>query len=315
MNSGEEILKAFRTYYETAELQTVTDPNIILDLKAKLDAGGWYDDFEVDRVAAVEVNPKAKQGDLIAAIAPVADRLVKRYKAAAAKQLAAVESRDEKAARDERSALAHFKKDIGAFQRMYSFLSQMFDYGNTAIEKRFVFYRRLSPLLEFGREREGVDLSKIKLTHYALKSQGNTPLALADGEAPKLAPLKEAGSGSVNEKERARLSEIIERVNTLFEGDLTDDDQLVYVNNVLKGKLLESEELTMQAANNTKAQFANSPTLSKELLNAIMDAYAAHSTMSKQALDSAQVREGLKEVLLGPGQLYEALRERGGDAP
>lgn len=30
--------------------------------------------------------------------------------------------------------------------------------------------------------------------------------------------------------------------------------------------------------------------------------------MSKQALDSAKVREGLKDVLLGPGQLYEALR-------
>ena len=28
--------------------------------------------------------------------------------------------------------------------------------------------------------------------------------------------------------------------------------------------------------------------------------------MSKQALDSEAVREGLKEVLLGPGRLYEA---------
>ena len=30
--------------------------------------------------------------------------------------------------------------------------------------------------------------------------------------------------------------------------------------------------------------------------------------MSKQALDSVKVREGLKDVLLGPGKLYEALR-------
>jgi len=36
------------------------------------------------------------------------------------------------------------------------------------------------------------------------------------------------------------------------------------------------------------------------------------STMSKQALDSAQTRDGLKDVLLGPGQLYEALRWKGG---
>jgi type I restriction enzyme R subunit len=33
--------------------------------------------------------------------------------------------------------------------------------------------------------------------------------------------------------------------------------------------------------------------------------------MSKQA-DSERVREGLKDVLLGPVQLYEALREKAG---
>jgi type I restriction enzyme R subunit len=30
--------------------------------------------------------------------------------------------------------------------------------------------------------------------------------------------------------------------------------------------------------------------------------------MSKQALDSEKVRSGLKDILLGPAQLYEALR-------
>jgi len=90
------------------------------------------------------------------------------------------------------------------------------------------------------------------------------------------------------------------------------DDQLIYVNNVIKGKLSESEELRVRARNNTKAQFANSPTLTTEIMNAVMDALAAHETMSKQALGSESVREGLKDVLLGPAQLYEALRERDG---
>jgi type I restriction enzyme R subunit len=197
---------------------------------------------------------------------------------------------------------------------MYSFLSQMFDYGNTAVEKRFLFFRRLMLLLEFGREREGVDLSKVTLTHHALRNLGKTSLPLGDDEAPRLAPLTEAGSGAINEKEKARLAEIIARVNDLFEGELTDDDQLVYVNSVIKGKLLESQELAEQAVNNTKAQFANSPTLSQEILNAVMGALAAHTTMSKQALDSERVREGLKDVLLGPAQLYEALRERAGQS-
>ena len=103
MNSAEEILKAFKTYYETAELEAVTDPNIVSICKAKLDAGGYYDDFEVDRVAAVEVDPKARQGDLVAAIKPVADRLLKRYKAARERKITAGERADEKSARQLRT--------------------------------------------------------------------------------------------------------------------------------------------------------------------------------------------------------------------
>ena len=114
----------------------------------------------------------------------------------------------------------------------------------------------------------------------------------------------------VQEKERALLAEIIDRVNDLFAGEMTDGDKLVYVNNVLKGKLLEAELLVQQAQSNSKEQFAHSPDLDSELTNAILDAYAAHTAMSKQALDSQQVRQGLKEALLGPAQLYEALRAR-----
>ena len=193
---------------------------------------------------------------------------------------------------------------------MYSFLSQMFDYGNTAVEKRFLFFRRLMPLLEFGREREGVDLSKVTLTHHALRNLGKTALGLGDGESPKLAPLTEAGSGAINEKERARLAEIIARVNELFEGELTDDDQLVYVNNVIKGKLLESQELAEQAVNNTKAQFANSPTLSKETHERDHRG-ARRSHDDEQA--GARLREGARGPEGRPARPGAALRGAAGE--
>ena len=106
----------------------------------------------------------------------------------------------------------------------------------------------------------------------------------------------------------ALLAEIIQRMNDLFEGELTDGDQLVYANSVIKGKLLESDTLRKQAANNSKEQFANSPDLKTALMNAIMDALEAHTSMSTQALESEKVREGLKAILLGPAGLYEALR-------
>jgi type I restriction enzyme R subunit len=116
----------------------------------------------------------------------------------------------------------------------------------------------------------------------------------------------------VQEKQQAYLVEIIQKVNGLFEGELTDDDQLVYVNGVLKGKLLENQMLMQQAVSNSKEQFANSPDLKDALMHAIMDALDAHTTMSTQALGSERVRDGLKDILLGPAQLYEALRARSG---
>jgi type I restriction enzyme R subunit len=313
VNDPEEVLAAFRVYYETAELEAVTDPNLVYDLRAKLDAAGYYDEFEVERVVAAELAPGTSQAQLVAAIHPVADRLLRRYKAAQA-ALEAARARqsptEEQEARNTLNALVLFRGDMGAYIRLYTFLSQIFDYGNAAIEKRAIFYRRLIPLLEFGREREGIDLSKVTLTHHKLKSQGTRLLGLSEGEQPKLKPLTESGGGEVRDKEKALLAEIISKVNDLFEGELTDDDKLVYVNNVLKGKLLESETLIQQAANNSKQQFSSSPDLASAIMTAIIEAFDAHGTMSKQALDSEKVRGGLQDILLGPAQLYEALRAK-----
>ena len=85
---------------------------------------------------------------------------MKRYKATHEALRIAQEKDDTtaaEAAQDELNALVLFKGDMGAYLRLYTFLSQIFNYGNTAIEKRAIFYKRLLPLLEFGREREGIE--------------------------------------------------------------------------------------------------------------------------------------------------------------
>lgn len=315
VNSSEDVLKAFQTYYETAELESETDPNLIFDLRAKLDGAGHYDDFEVERVVRAELNPMAKQAELMAAIEPVADRLLKAFSGAKQAWATAEATGDKRAAADaldHMSALDLFEGDMGAFVRLYSFLSQIIDYGNTDLEKRAIFYRRLLPLLTFGREREGVDLSSVQLTHHSLKNQGKRDLSFPTGKAPKLTGVAEAGSGGLYEKEKALLDEIIERVNGLFDGELTDDDQLAYVAGFLRNHMAASDELRVQAANNTSAQFANSPTLRRELMDAAMDSDAAFSTMSRQVLNSENVREELLKILLGPGRLYEVLRGEAG---
>ena len=66
-----------------------------------------------------------------------------------------------------------------------------------------------------------------------------------------------------------------------------------------------------QATNNTKEQFATSPDLKNELLNAIMGALDAHNAMSTQALNSPTVQSGMTDILLNHARLLGLIRFRG----
>ena len=313
-NEPDDILASFKAYYETAELAEATDPQLILNLKAKLDSQGHYDEFEIDRVVKVLLDPNGKQSELIGALEPIAQRLMHSYKEArlAKRHAEEINAPDAaKAAKDELDVLTLFRSDMGTYVRIYTFLCQIFDYGNTALEKRAMVFKRLLPLLEFEREIPTVDLSKVVLTHHTLRNKGQKKLDLAQGESVLLTGLA-PGGGSVQDKDKALLSEIIAKLNDLFTGDLTEEDKVTYVRAVIRGKLLESTTLQQQAAANSKEQFGSSPDLGTALMDAIITALDAHQTMSSQALGSESIRNGMKDVLLNQTGLYEELRERAG---
>jgi type I restriction enzyme R subunit len=90
--------------------------------------------------------------------------------------------------------------------------------------------------------------------------------------------------------------------------ELTDGDRVAFTESV-RTKLMESATLRAQAAANTAEQFANSPNLREELLNAIIATMEAHGSMSRQALNSEVIQAGLLAVLLGPGGLWDSLRQ------
>ena len=316
VNEPDAILAAFKTYYATAELAEATDPNLILDLKTKLDAQGHYDEFEIERVVKVlleaGVSDKVRQKHLFGAIEPVAQRLMTLHKQARLAHRQAQEINDgeaSKRAKDELDALMLFRSDMGTYGRFYTFLAQIFDYANTGLEKRAMFYKTLHPLLEFEREINTVDLSRVLLTHHHIRDLGTKKLDLQQGKSmaiPGMAP----GGGGVQDKDKVELAEIIAKLNDLFSGDLSDNDKVIYVRTLIRGRLMQSQTLRQQAAANSKEQFANSPDFGTELLDAIIAALDAHQTMSSQALNSTEVRDGIKDILLNHTKLYEDLRDQ-----
>jgi type I restriction enzyme R subunit len=285
VNDPEDIKAAFQPYYETAELADVSDPNLIHDLQTKLDASRIYTPEEVDGLVLAFF--KNRQGDMQAKVAPAVDRYRVRFKEA-------IEA-DDKEAIDE---LVMFRKDVGGFIRAYDFLSQIVDFADTDLEKRSIFFKHLFPWLKDERSRKAIDLSTVKLTHYRLSDKGKQPIKLEqNSDEYKLQPITSLGSGKPHDPETAMLAQIIQKMNDLFEGDLTDNDLLALANHV-GGKMMESETLAQQAAANTKEQFGASPDYKAVMLDSVADGLDKYAEMAKQVLNSQRVQDGLSEILL-----------------
>lgn len=296
VNDPEEIRKAFEPYYRTAELSGISDPNIVHDLGDKLDALGIYTQSEIDLFAKVYFDPKGTQKALQGAIAPAVDRY--RGKMGEARE------KDDALAID---GLKLFVRDLGAYVRAYDFLSQIIDYQETDLEKRYVFFKSLSHLLRSENRKEDLDLSSLVLTHHRIRSRESCNVVLgADGEDKTLHPLSDSGSGQPHTPEKESIARLIEKYNLLFEGELSEADKVAYVEHI-KGKLLENDTLAQQAKKNTKEQFAlgDYPNVLTETIIAGLDNYNA---MGAQILKNGKLKEQLSSLLLD--LVYDGLKRK-----
>jgi type I restriction enzyme R subunit len=263
------------------------------DLQTKLDGEGIYTEEEVEAFVRVVLEKKPRQGELLAKLTPAVERFRVRLRDA--------DDHKDEAARNE---LELFRRNLTAFVRAYDFLSQIVDYGSdTALEKRCIYFRHLAPLLEIPSPREPIDLSRVVLTHYQIKDLGRRQLPLGGDEAPKLEPMAAVGSAKVHDPDMVRLSEIIEKMNDLFEGELTDADRINFVHHI-RDKMLENPVLAQQAAANRRDQFAASPDFHEAMMGAVVYAYENHMAMSEQVLKKENVQAGLRAIL--KDLVYEA---------
>jgi type I restriction enzyme, R subunit len=296
VNDPDQILAAFKPYYKRAELSGVTDPNLIHALQTKLDDARIYTESEIETFVRVYLDPKGKQAAMQAALAPAVERFRVRWREA--------KDAGDKKRLDE---LELFRKDLASFVRLYDFLAQIINYGDTDLEKRAICFRLLLPLLATERLSEEIDLSGVELTHYRLKDQGTRGLNLKEGAGDfGLPPPGEVGSGESRDPLLAKLAAIIQRMNDLFEGELSEADLLSYANHI-RDKMLENPTLGEQAQHNTKEQFALGD-FRTAMMDAVAEGLESYQSMAGQVLGNERIREGFATVLLDI--VYTALKER-----
>ena len=308
-NEPEEILSAFQPYYQTAELEDVSDPDLIFDLYDKLRAAGVFQWQEVEQFCEAFFEKNKSNAAIANICKPAVERWQKRYKSAveAFKQAKEIFERTKKTAdavlianaensfkdcKQEKDALEIFKKDLGTFVRFYEFMSQIVDYDNKDLEKLSLFARNLRPMLrESLLDEDDIDLGNVVLSHYRLSAIRQQDLKLNQDQAIYLVPGNEAGTAKAKDKKEELLSQIVSRLNELFIMDkLTDKDLISYAYSV-RDKLSENTAVMTQIANNTAEQ-AMLGDFPKALDDAILDSSEAHQEQMMQLLsDPAKSRQ------------------------
>lgn len=300
-NEPDEILSAFQPYYKTAELDDVTDPDLIFDLFDKLRAGGIFSWQEVQQFCDAFFIKNKSNAAIANICKPAVERWQQRYKSAAdafklASQmykrtkktndpvLIANAEKSLKECKEAKDALEIFKKDLGTFVRFYEFMSQIVDYDNKDLERLSLYARNLRPMLrESLLDDDDIDLGNVVLSHYRISAIRQQDLKLNQDQASYLAPGNEAGTAKAKDKKEELLSQIVARLNELFIMDkLTDKDLISYAYSV-RDKLSENDSVMMQIAKNTPEQ-AMLGDFPKALDDAILDSSEAHQEQMMQLL-------------------------------
>lgn len=291
VNDPEQILADFQKYYRTAVLPTGTDPHLLYELQTKLDGSGIYLASEVDAFARFFWDPEGRQThmELQAKLSPPVQRFHVRLK----------DARDAKD-RESLDGLKVFVKDLGTFCRLYEFLSQIVDYQDSDLEKRYVLFKHLIPHLELALRtetpREGIDLSEVKLTHHSIRPGDPSYLDLVKSGSGVMEPVGEAGTGVGKDRLKEKLSAIIARLNDLFEGQLTDDDLVNYAIGV-RDKLMENDDLAQQAATNSKDQFAQGD-IKEAVVGAVIEHMEVNNDMASQVLNNPKTLDGFMRLMV-----------------
>lgn len=296
VNDPAEILAAFQTYYEDAELTVPSDPNIIHDMLGKMRAINIVDPHDVDGVVNAWLT-KTSHNTLYSHIKASRDVFWTRWN-------------DAVAASDdlELGRLEEFRGTVNTFVRAYDFLSQILDYGDTDIEKRAIFLRVYRRVIERQEpDPAAINTDEMVLTHYRLRKLDAQNLGLSSGEPGALKGVMDAGSSQPRETKYGLLQEVIDKINQLFSGTDVEEVAGVSVTETILRHVVENQKIQAEAIANTPIDFETSPTIIAELEDVIYASGIGHNSAIKALLQMSNLAP-LVQVLVAMG-LYEKTRD------
>jgi type I restriction enzyme R subunit len=241
VNDTEEIQRSFQPYYEGTTAADAADPQQLYDLAHKLEDAQVFWKSEVEAFCKVFFSPRGRnekaqtahdQAEMNRQLNPGVDR----YKAL------------DDVSRDE------FKNVLGAFVRLYAFLSQVMPFTDPDLEKLYTFTRFFETKLPQDPRKDLLNLDgEIALKYYRLDKLSEGAIVLRVSEPGVVYGASEVGTKKAKEDD-AQLSEIIQVLNERFGTEFTQVDEILFDQFVAVAK--QDAEVVQRAKANLLDNFA-----------------------------------------------------------
>jgi type I restriction enzyme, R subunit len=262
-NDAESIREAFEPWFGKT-IAPPTDPNLLYDTRSALDRFGVLLLDEVVKVAGLLVTMASAKdhGRIHAALQPAIDRFH------------ALDADDQELFRDA----------LDRFVRTYSFLSQLVSFGDTKLERDYLYCRSLGA---FVRRDPGASLdlgSEVELTHlrHEMTYQGSVALTSDTGEVRTISD----GMGRRVEAAEEPLSQIITKLNERYGLKLTEADRLHFEG--IAASLVSDPILQQQAAANNVDNFRIA--FEQRFNDAVVDRLSESQDLTYRILDNPDFR-------------------------
>lgn len=209
-NSINEIKEAFKVYFDTTELEGLTNPEQIYELKSIIMNSGFVEQDLIDDFAKIISKPKVTTSDR-ALLEGIINKTVINY------SKANISSQDE------------FRQAINSYSRFYNFIIQVYPVADVSLESLYWYSSWLSKKLKRSNEDDGEELTNdmIRLTKLRIEISETGSATPEVGESNLLKPINAFGVNvQATKDEEKELSEIIREFNEKHGTNFTDEDLL-----------------------------------------------------------------------------------------
>ncbi len=287
VNKREDILEAFKPFYERTTIDEDIDPQKLYDLQYDLHEYRIFRQEEVEAFAKVFFKDKVSKADN-ARLNSHLDPAVDRFK-----------NRDEEEQDD-------FRAMLNNYLRLYGFMAQVTQFTDEQLEMLYVYGRLLARKLpKRNEDTEDVDISDdVALKYYRIQKTGEGAIDL-EGGGMVFGP-HEVGTGAKTEEQQIELSRLIDVLNQRFGTEFTEADQLFF--DQVAAVMKEDASVKQAALANSEENFRYPAR--KKLESVLIDRHQENAQLVNRIIGEGEFGEAVIRLLLN--RVYEEVREEAG---